>query len=180
MIVTLDYETQAIVNGSPKSPRPVGIAIKKNKQQGKYLAWGHPNENNCDLSEAKATVAEIVLNPTHEIIFHNAKFDLGVMHDHWRLAPKAKVHDTMILAFLVNPHFKSLALKTRAARDLDWPPDEQDLLREWILENVKGATDKNWGAYIGQAPGKLVGKYAIGDVDRTFELFNYYKDQLDG
>jgi len=177
MLITFDFETQKIVNGSPTPPKPVGVAVKKGKAKSKYYAWGHPVENNCTEATAAAVVKALNL-PKHHWIFHNAKFDVGVMMQHWYMTPEAVVDDTMIMAFLANPHAKSLALKTQAARVLNWPPDEQDALTEWIVANVKGATEKNAGAYIAQAPGKLVGKYAIGDVDRTYALYNHYKDVI--
>jgi DNA polymerase I-like protein with 3'-5' exonuclease and polymerase domains len=177
MIITLDYETHKIVNGSPTPPKPVGIAIKIGKKKGKYYAWGHPTENNCKEAEAKAIVRALNLKK-YQWAFHNAKFDVSVMKYHWGMEPKAQVDDTMIMAFLANPHAKSLALKTQAARELDWPATEQDKLRDWIIENVKGATEKNFGAYIAKAPGDLTGLYAVGDVDRTFELYNHYKGMI--
>src|ERR1039457_6536600 len=55
------------------------------------------------------------------------------------------------------------------------PPEERDLLREWILVNVPEARRKpsEWAAYISRAPGKLVGTYCNGDVVRTEKLFQF-------
>jgi DNA polymerase-1 len=41
------------------------------------------------------------------------------------------------------------------------------------MANVPEARASNWGAYISRAPGGLVGEYCIGDVDRTFALYEY-------
>jgi DNA polymerase I-like protein with 3'-5' exonuclease and polymerase domains len=174
MIITLDYETEKIVNGSPTPPKPVGIAVKIGSNKGRYYAWGHPTENNCKEAEAKAVV-KALNDKKHHWVFHNAKFDVGVMQYHWNIKPEAQVDDTMIMAFLANPHAKSLALKTQAARELDWPADEKDALTKWLVANVKGATEKNAGAYICKAPGGLTGLYAIGDVDRTLALYKHYE-----
>jgi|TARA_R110000824_G_scaffold386054_1_gene580523 DNA polymerase I-like protein with 3'-5' exonuclease and polymerase domains len=178
MLLTLDFETHKIVSGSALPPKPVGLAIKENDGPGKYYAWGHLDNNNCSSEEAKEIVNKFNTKDTHWI-FHNAKFDLSVMQSHWNVSPVAIVEDTMVMAFLANPHAKSVALKTLAYKELEWPSIEQDDLTKWIVENVKKSTEKNAGAYISQAPGDLVGTYAIGDVDRTFALYNYYKGLID-
>jgi DNA polymerase-1 len=58
---------------------------------------------------------------------------------------------------------------------LDIPPDEQIELKDWLFANIKGAKQakKNWGKYICEAPGELVGKYAKGDTDRTKALYDF-------
>jgi DNA polymerase I-like protein with 3'-5' exonuclease and polymerase domains len=85
-----------------------------------------------------------------------------------------KIHDTLFLLFLDNPHALSLSLKPSAERILGMPPEERDILKEWIIANVPEAKRKpsEWGAYICKAPGKLVGRYADGDVLRTDGIFN--------
>ena len=179
-IATIDFETYAIVNGSPVPPKPVGVAIKLGPKPSKYWAWGHPNENNCKRSEAKQYIKD-ALDYADGVVYHNAKFDISVMQ-HWLdIFPddSYEIFDTMVMAFLCNPHEKSLGLKQLADKLLDMPPDEQTDLRDWILKNVKEAGDKNWGAYIAKAPAKLVGKYAKGDTDRTYALFTLYFDVLD-
>jgi DNA polymerase-1 len=77
----------------------------------------------------------------------------------------------MFLLFLTNPYAMSFGLKPSAERELGMPPDEQTDLMHWVLANVPGAKASNWGAYISKAPADLCGKYAIGDTDRTFLLW---------
>lgn len=178
-ITTIDFETAAIVNGSPIPPKPVGIALKYGDGRSKYWSWGHPAINNCKRSEAKKQLIEY-MNASDAIVFHNAKFDLSVM-SHWLnvdVPPACEIFDTMIMAFLCNPHEKSLGLKQLADKLLDMPPLEQDELRDWVIKHVPKANDKSWGAHIAQAPGSLVGMYATGDVDRTYLLFKQYHDIL--
>ncbi|MGC8001213.1 hypothetical protein, partial [Salmonella enterica] len=43
------------------------------------------------------------------------------------------------------------------------------LIAHGICRDTKG-----WGAHICKAPGGLVGEYAKGDVQRTYELYQYY------
>jgi len=179
-VATIDFETDAIVNGSPTPPKPVGVAIKLGGKASKYLAWGHAIENNCKRSEAKTAIKD-ALKWCDRVVYHNAKFDLSVMA-HWLdIHPNGTytTFDTMIMAFLNNPHEKSLGLKQLADTLLDMAPEEQQDLRDWIMKNVKEASDKNWGAFIAKAPAKLVGKYAKGDTDRTFALYNLYIESME-
>ena len=86
----------------------------------------------------------------------------------------------MFLLFLDDPNQTELGLKPAAERLLGLPPEEQDAVGEWLIKNqpvpgVKISASKSspnyFGRYIAYAPGKLVGKYANGDVDRTYDLF---------
>ena len=172
-VITIDFETKAIEDRPVYPPEPVGVAIK-NASGSYYLSWGHPTGNNSTFEEAKAVLTAI-WSADVDMLFHNAKFDLDVAETWFDLdmPPWDRVHDTMFLLYLHNPHARTVALKPSAELLLDWPPEEQDEVKEWVLANVKAATKKNAGAFICETPGELAGKYAIGDVDRTFGLFEY-------
>jgi len=117
-------------------------------------------------------------------LFHHAAFDIAVAVKYMGCKWPKKFHDTLYLAYLYDPRAKSLSLKPMAEMHLDMPPEEQDELKEWVLANVKGAHEhkgrkvKNpllyWGANICKTPGKLCGKYAVGDIVRTIGLFNFF------
>lgn len=171
---TIDFETKAIQDGSKSSPKPVGVAIKHNDEESKYVSWGHPSENNSTFSDARHQLQEI-WNSDEEVLCHHIKFDLRICMEWFSLPWPEKPHDTMYQAFLHNPRDASLGLKQLAKKYLNMAPEEQDELKEWIIENVTGARPTNWGAYISDAPGDLAGKYAVGDVDRTYGLYNYFK-----
>lgn len=174
--ITLDFETQAII-GNPiiHPPLPVGVAIWIPGESPEYLAWGHPTDNNCTKAEAEEKLARIMAGTT-PILFHNAGFDLSVMRHfdsiRYTVFDPDRVHDTMYLLFLADPYAATLSLKPSADRYLGMAATEQDLLYQWILLNVPGATAKSAGAYISRAPGSLVAGYAIGDVVRTRKLFD--------
>lgn len=180
--IAIDFETKEIGARPDKyPPEPVGVAIWEPGQPSKYLCWGHPVENNSSFEEAKKKLSKI-WNSDRQVLFHNAPFDLevaqqwfGLPWPHWE-----KVHDTQIMGFLYNPHTKKLALKDLAYTLLDLPPEEQDELKDWILTNVPGArkAKTQWGKYIALAPGKLVGKYARGDVIRTRTLYDFYMPKI--
>tara|TARA_R110000824_G_scaffold39030_3_gene118548 strand:- start:440 stop:955 length:516 start_codon:yes stop_codon:yes gene_type:complete len=170
-MITLDFETEAI-EGNPLvvPPRPVGLAMYWPSGIKQYITgW-----------DAMQLHWEAALTTDHDLLFHNAPFDLSVGCQHFNTSwpPWERVHDTMYLLFLADPYAFSLGLKPSAERYLDEPPDEQNALHDWILSNVPGATKKNAGAYISLAPEELVRPYAIGDVVRTKGLYDYFQGSL--
>lgn len=181
-LVTIDFETYGIEDRPLYPPVPVGVAIRY-KKKSKYLAWGHPTQNNCTFAEAKRELNRLI-NSSISLLFHNAAFDVSVGQTHmgWGKIPWHRIHDTLLLSFLHDPRDDSLSLKPMSEKYLNIPPDEQDKLKEWILNNVEGAHDHRkskhpelfWGALISETPGKLCAKYAKGDVDRTEKMFHYF------
>lgn len=177
--ITVDFETMGIEPRPDYPPTPVGVAIKRPGRKARYYAWGHLTANNCVKDDAQRALREVWDQP---LLFHHAKFDLDVAEVHLGLAPPPwdRVHDTVYLAFLDDPHAKRIDLKSTAHRLLDWPPDERDVVADWLVEHqpvpdVKISRSPQgrepFGRYIAYAPGDVVGPYAIGDVDRTAALF---------
>lgn len=175
-VAFVDFETTAILPRPEYPPVPVGVAIRlPTWKKSRYMAWGHPTENNCTKAEAAKTLKEIYKDEALCIAYHHAKFDTDVGEEHLGLKPLRwdRVHDTMVLAYLVDPHAKKIGLKELAESRLGIPPTERDDVREWLIDHgiVNRANKKTWGASISKAPGKLVGKYAEGDTDRTKLIF---------
>lgn len=173
-VIGVDFETDAIENRPAYPPRPVGVSIKwPQDKKSKYWAWGHPAGNNCDKATAQYELAKVWKSGL-PLVFHNGKFDLEVAYVHMgmKVLPWDRVHDTMFLLFLNDPHAMSLGLKPAAKKILGMEPEERDSVREWLINNnVVKKNDGKWGAFISKAPGELVGKYADGDVIRTVKLY---------
>lgn len=178
----VDFETNAIEARPHYPPKPVGIALQSEKwKKGIYLAFGHPTENNCTEAEARRKTKEFFAE--HRVVCHHAGFDLDVAETHWGIKWPAEHEDTMILNFLADPDSPTLSLKPTAERYLKEPPTEQDKLKDWVLANVKGSSDKRgsekyWAKYICLAPAGLVGRYAIGDVKRTIGLHRFHAKDI--
>lgn len=174
-IITLDYETDGIQARPDYPPKPVSLSYKIGNKPSKFLAWGHPCENNCVSLDAYKLLLEWWNDPRVTMLFHNAKFELEVTYHHFGLPmlPYNRYEDSMVIAYLHDPREVNLELKKLADKYLNMPPNEQEELRDWIIANVPGVTvkSKDWGAHISKAPGKLVGKYARGDTDRTYFLY---------
>ena len=177
----VDFETEAIDESHPHlAPKPVGVAIRYLDGKCKYYAWGHPWGNDSSYEIAKSELQK-VWDSDEQVLFHNAKFDLGVAYK-WFGLPKLdkfRIEDTLFLLFLKYPHSKSLSLKPASQEILGMPPDERDAVADWLRNYRIIATTQAPGAFICRAPGSIVRPYAIGDVDRTFRLWEKITPQLD-
>ncbi len=180
---TIDFETFAIEGRPAYPPVPVGVSIKPWGKRAKYYAWGHATGNTCQWGEGYRALQQAYKNPDG-LLFQNGKFDVDVAAVHMGIGVPdwKRIHDTLFLLFLDDPHAMSLSLKPSAQRLLGLAPDEQDAVKDWLVKNqplkVHGITisasaqsPNTYGKYIAYAPGELVGKYANGDVDRTEGLF---------
>ncbi len=181
--ITIDFETHGIEERPKFPPEPVGVAIYccdgEHMGEPAYLSWGHPTKNNCTKLGAIQVLKDALEDPTAEFIFHNAPFDCAIIEERLGLkVPWSRVHDTMVMAFLQDP-FGELSLKPLAAQWLQMSPEERDAVKDWLIANGKCRDTKGWGAHIWQAPGDLVGQYAIGDVVRTYQLFELFKEYLE-
>lgn len=176
-VATVDFETQAIMPRPAYPPRAVGVAVEWEGKKN-YYAWGHKQGNNCDKSTPYRLLKDLRKRKV-PMLFHHAKFDLDVMEQEFDLPlpPWEQFHDTLFLAFLLDPHAQTHSLKPFAEKHLGIKPTERDMLEAWITKNVKPRFEKwkpsQWGAFICEAPGDLVGKYAVGDITRTTKLFKY-------
>jgi len=175
-LVTIDFETKKIEGRPRYPPIPVGVSLLEPGREARYLAWGHPVGNNCTFERARTILGQVWRSRKVDMLFQNAKFDVEVATAHMGMEMPEwnRVHDTQYLLFLKDPHAKSLSLKPSAERYLDMPPEEQMEVFEWLRDHgiIKSVHQKDAGAYISEAPGDIVGKYANGDTIRTRKLFD--------
>jgi len=177
---TIDFETEAIDFGSAVPPKPVGVAIRYPDPNGstKYIHWGHPDSDPEDWKLADHELTKIWATGK-PILCHNAKFDLAVAEAHFGLRWPKKFEDTQVMAYLIDPHSPRLGLKPLAVRYLGIPPDEQDAVHDWVIAEGLTKSRKEAGAFICKVPAEIVAPYAIGDVDRTFALWQYFQGVLE-
>ena len=171
----IDFETQGIEPRPKYPPVPVGVSIQRRGERApKYYAWGHPSHNNCTKAQAQAVLKDI-WRSDEPILCHHAKFDMDVAQSHmgcgkidWK-----RVHDSLYLLYLNNPHARQFQLKPSSEELLGLPPEERDAVHDWLVAHKltrKGS--KKWGHLICEVPGNVVGRYANGDALRTKGLFN--------
>jgi len=175
----LDFETKPIGKRPfHYPPEPVGVAIMTD-QMKKYFAWGHSSKNNCTKKEATREIVKVMSRK--KMVFHNGPFDIEVaLAHHGQKSWPRHWEDTQFLAYLYDPRARELALKPLAQDLLGLVPAERDRLKDWIIANIPEAKRKpsTWGEHIWRAPGDLVGKYAIGDVERTWKLFKFLRPRI--
>lgn len=181
--LVLDFETHGIEPRSAKPtlgsypPEPVSYAYRTARGALGFVAWGHPTGNTHQKHDAMGILWR--LKEDHDtIIAHNLPFDVSVSYE--RLGVGFGSHkwiDTQVMAFLIDPYSPTLELKPLAERWLGEPPDERDAVRDWLVEHkiVNRALKKGWAAYIAYAPANIVKPYAIGDVTRTWGLYQRFK-----
>ena len=167
----VDFETEGIESRPNYPPKPAGVSIKMPGKKPAYYAWGHPEGNNCDISTARSRLRAAY--DCDRVVFHGGNFDMDVGESYFGLALPKNFDDTVFLAFLNNPYERSLELKPLGEKLLGLPPEEQEDLRDWIIENIPEAKRKKseWGAHIWRAPVSMVGPYANGDTARTDGVF---------
>jgi DNA polymerase I-like protein with 3'-5' exonuclease and polymerase domains len=195
--ITIDFETHQILPRPSYPPRPTSLAIKwpdsaqvnsKWVDSNGYvlMSWGHamdlPREvrgNNCTEREARGELLR-AYRSKYPLLFQNAMFDLDVAETHWELPLPSweRVHDTMFLLALYDPHAATFSLKPSAERLLDIAPEEQDRMYDWILANVTEATPSTAGAFISRCPYGTVRPYHKGDLVRTWKLFKWLWPQV--
>ena len=175
-LAAIDAETGPIRSRPEYPPRAVGYAIKYGRTK-KYLAFGHPSGNNCTKAQAIREVKKVIRD--HTPVFHNADFDLEVMAQDG-IEVNKPYHDTLRLAFLNEPRAVTLSLKPQAEEWLGEPPEEQNMLKNWILENVPEAKrrKKEGGGDSCMAPGTSVRPYGKGYVHRRMGLFKLWEKEV--
>lgn len=181
----VDFETEPIIKGSGKAPKPVGVSIWVPGEDNVYIGWGHPGANPHTWEDGRRALARVW---DHKPVFHNVKFDAGVALEHMEFPWPEDADDTMIQSYLVAPLEPHLGLKPLAEKYLKMPAEEKDAVYLWLKENFKGPflpehkqiTPSNAGAYISYAPYDIVAPYACGDTARTRGLHAAFKPKLEG
>lgn len=170
----VDFETKGIESRPKYPPVPVGAAVTLPGQKREYLAWGHPEGNNCDVGTARRKILEAY--DAKATIFHHSAFDLDVGTIHMSLPTPRRVEDTLYLSFLHNPYERDLGLKPLGEKYLGIEPDAQARLRDWVLANVPEAKKKpsSWGDHMWKAPGTLMGPYATDDLRITKGIYKKF------
>lgn len=180
-LVAFDFESAGIQAFPDYPPRPTMLGIYEKGKKPYYMSWGHSSGNNSTEEKAKAVLKKYWDDPAVELVAQNIAFDMAIAVKHWGfgLHRQGVNHDTMVQAFLLEPHAATFSLKPTAAKYLDLPPDEQDAVHDWLVANgVVTARQKDWGAHISECPAEIVGPYCIGDVERTMQLFELFTARL--
>lgn len=179
-----------------------GLAYSFPGERPQYLAWAHDSENNATENDARA-VLERAMQSGLPWLAHNSKFDVGITQRQFGIdvTKYRDVHDTMFLMFLADPHALNYDLKQQAKRLIGYPTDDKDDMAAWVWEHARKDGNRAWLdgrkvtrkqkrdehgrvlagnaiEFVQQMPGSLVGRYGVGDINRTAGLFKRLWDYV--
>jgi DNA polymerase-1 len=138
----------------------VGLGVAWGPGQAAYIPISHTEGDQLPWGQVRNAIQPFFADPSLPKLGHNTKYDLTVCLQHG-LDVAGPIHDTMVLAWLLDPGSRSLGLKAQAAAELGVQMTE---LSEIIGTGKKQIT-------IDQAPIPLVASYCGADVDSTIQLF---------
>lgn len=119
-------------------------------------------ESNIEELQTMRAFVKMLRDPNAEKVYHNAKFDVRML-ENLGIPPAGLPHDTMILARLIFPDVRSVALKSLARWLLKVDTKSETILKEWMSKNqVESYSD---------IPIDILQSYAIDDVLYTMALY---------
>jgi DNA polymerase I len=138
----------------------VGLGVAWAPGEGAYIPLAHTAGDQLAWEVVREALQPAFANAALPKLAHNGKYDLTVALRHG-LAVNGPIHDTMLLAWLLDPASRMLGLKAQAAELLGWRMTEISTL---IGSGRKQIT-------IDQAPIDQVAAYCGADVDATLQIF---------
>jgi DNA polymerase-1 len=164
-IVSFDVETTA---KDPMQAALVGFGVAWDKAGGAYIPVGHAEGDQLPWGEVRAALQPIFADPSVPKVGHNIKYDTVVCRRHG-LEVAGPLHDTMTLAFLLDPASRVLDLKGLAGRELNWQMTE--------ISSLIGSGRKQ--ITIDQVAIEQVTAYCGADVDATIQLWHLLKPRVE-
>ncbi len=163
-LLAFDFES---TSANPVTAQLVGISVSWGSGTGAYIPVGHQFGSQLPWAEVQAALAPVMAHPERAKVAHNAKFDLLLARRHG-LTVQGTLHDTMIMAWVLDPSRRHLGLKALALSELGvFMQPIQDLIgtgrKQITMRQV--AIDQ-------AAP------YASDDAAQTFELFTKFRSEL--
>jgi len=178
MLVVIDTETSGLYPW--RGARICGWAAMVDGREPYYVAFRHrlpdrptlfytgAEQHQRSEQEAKFRL-ELLLSQADVLIGHNLKFDLHMLAaEGIRPKREARIWDTMIGAFLLNPDEPSFALKALAKSVDPHASQLQDELKRYLAENRLKDEEGNWR--FDWVPPDILGAYACKDVELTWRL----------
>ncbi|MCB0061938.1 MAG: hypothetical protein KDE19_07480, partial [Caldilineaceae bacterium] len=145
----------------------VGLGVAWAPGEAAYIPVAHREGAQLPWKTVSAAMAPFFGDPQLPKVAHNGKYDLTICLRHG-LDVQGPIHDTMTIAWLLDPASRALGLKDQAALELNWQMTD---ITELIGKGRKQVTIDE----IEIAP---VGAYCGADVDATIQLYNILAPRL--
>lgn len=145
----------------------VGLGVAWAAGQGAYIPVAHREGEQLAWERIRDAMAPFFADPQLPKVAHNGKYDLTICIRNG-LPVEGPIHDTMTMAWLLDPASRTLGLKDQAAIELNWEMTE---ITELIGKGRKQIT-------IDHAAIDAVGAYCGADVDATIQLYDILVPRL--
>lgn len=145
----------------------VGLGLAWAPGQAAYIPIAHTEGAQLPWAEVQTALQPILANPAIPKLAHNGKYDLTVCR-RFGLPINGPIHDTMTMAWLLDPASRALGLKDLAATELDWQMTD--------IISLIGSGRKQ--VTIDQISIDRVTAYCGADVDATIQLFDKLAPRL--
>ncbi|MEM7538245.1 MAG: DNA polymerase I [Chloroflexota bacterium] len=166
--ICFDVETDSV---DAVQTKLIGLGVAWGAGKAAYIPIDHEvlqeGETQLSWNTIKAAIQPFFANPEIPKVAHNSKFDLTVCLQHG-LAVEGVIHDTMIMAWLLDPLSRRLGLKAQAAEELNWNMIE--------LTDLIG-TGRNQ-ITMDQVEIHKAAAYCGADVDVTIQLYPIIEGRL--
>lgn len=145
----------------------VGLGIAWAAGEGAYIPVAHVEGTQLPWQQVAERIQPFFANPEIVKLAHNGKYDLTVCRRHG-LRIEGPIHDTMVMAWVLDPGSRTLGLKAQAADLLEWQMTE---ITELIGTGRKQIT-------IDQVAADRVAAYCGADVDATLRIYDLLAPKL--
>ena len=163
-ILSFDVET---TGRDPMSADLVGLGIAWAKGEACYIPVGHNEGEQLPWELVREALQPFFANSSLPKVAHNGKYDLVVCRRHG-LHVGGPIHDTMTVAWLLEPSSHSLGLKSQAELELSWTMTD--------IATLIGSGRKQIS--IAEVDIGAVTAYCGADVDATIQLWELLVPRL--
>ena len=139
----------------------VGLGVAWGPAEAAYIPIAHQQGEQLPWPQVRAALQPFFADAGLTKITHNGKYDLTVCLRHG-LEVNGPIHDTMVMAWLLDPASRALGLKAQAASLLGWQMTE--------ITSLIGSGRKQ--VTIDQVAIDQVGPYCGADVDATIQVYD--------
>jgi DNA polymerase I len=145
----------------------VGLGIAWAPGEAVYIPVAHLEGEQLPWETVREAIQPFFANPDIPKVAHNGKYDLTVCL-RYGLEINGPIHDTMVMAWVLDPGSHSLGLKAQAATLLDWHMTE---ITQLIGSGRKQIT-------IDAVPIPQAAAYCGADVDATIRIYEILSTKL--
>ncbi len=163
-MISFDVETTSTDKMNAKL---VGLGVAWAPGEAAYIPAGHQAGKQLDWNIVRDAIQPAFADESIPKVAHNANYDLTVCI-RYGLNIEGPIHDTMIMAWIMDPSRRDLGLKAQAAGELGWQMTE---ISELIGSGRKQIT-------MAQVVIDQAAPYCGADVDATIQLYEILVPRL--